>query len=203
MKVVKSTLLLAALTSTLVSCSKDDENNTATSLEGEYAMISLKADTYASSVSKMPGSDEVDSSIVTSSYESTKTEGTVTIDPKNFVSKKLGYTVSGRATGLIYVDGELMGESNQPFDFTIPASDGSSPYKLVGTDSIYFSGGFISSPVYGQEPVPSMASGVKYKWAGDTLILTTAVRVKDTDTQDGVTAVTDTRINSVIRMKKK
>jgi len=203
MKVAKSTLLLAALATTIVSCSKNDDDKPTASIEGEYTMVGLSAQTFVGTAAHYPGSTDVDSSVTVSSYATTAASGTIVITAKTFESKKLGYTVSGTATGAMYANGIKQEESSSPFDMVVPESEGTSEYQLIGTDSIYSSKGFVSSPIYGETPVASQPAGAKYSWKGDTLILTSSLRLVNKQTVNGMTINSDVRVKSVIRMKKK
>ena len=83
----------------------------------------------------------------------------------------------------------------------MPESSGSSSYQLIGTDSIYFSGGFVSSPALG-DSVASLPSGAKYKWEGDTLVISSAIILRDTVVEDGATLYSDKRSAQIMRLKK-
>jgi hypothetical protein len=202
MKTVKSVLILASLTTFLFSCKKDDDNTPGpeTGIQGSYDFIDMEANTFVSQATK--DGDDTDSLVSTSNYRTTENKGTVTIDGTRFNTIGFSYKIATTIYGAYYLNGEFFDEMSSPIEQTIPASNGTSSYKLIGTDSIYFDKGFVSSPVLG-ENVPAIPSGSKFKWAGDTLILTSNFRLKDTTTIDGFTYYADRQAKQVTRLKKK
>lgn len=206
MKALKSALLLAACASTLVSCSNDDEvnNEVKNGLEGTYTFIAMKADTY-SEVKNVYDDQDAEikdvSAIATSTYETTNNKGTITIDATKFNSSKFAYSISTTVFGKTYMNGEQVGFSNMPITIDMPESSGTADYKLIGTDSIYFSGGFVNSPALG-DSVASLPSGAKYKWEGDTLVIASAFILRDTVREDGATVYSDKRSTQIMRFKK-
>ncbi|SHN22616.1 hypothetical protein [Chitinophaga sp. CF418] len=206
MKAVKSALLLAVVASSLVACSNDDDvnNEVKNGLEGTYSFIAMKADTYAE-VRNVYGDTDSDikevSSIATCTYQTNNNKGTVTIDANKFNSSKFAYSINATVYGKTYMNGEQSGYSNMPWVIDMPESSGTSSYKLIGTDSIYFSGGFVNSPALG-DSVASLPSGAKYKWEGDTLVIASAFILRDTVVEDGATVYSDKRSTQIMRFKK-
>lgn len=207
MKSVKSALLLAALASTIVSCSSKDEDNDqiTNGLEGEYTFVDLKAETYAKVISTYAGTSELDSSVTTSAYKSTKTSGTVSINATNFVSNKVAYSISGTMKSKFYPGGKEDSDLDieLPLNMDLPEANGNSVYKLIGTDSIYLSSGSLSSPILDGGSTPTQPNGAKYKWSGDTLVMTSYLDVTSQATADGQTDRKIQRATVVTRLKKK
>jgi hypothetical protein len=209
MKAFKSALLLAACASTLVSCSNNDDtnNDVKNPLEGTYAFVGMKANTYAEVEQHYSDDDMVLKTITTSNYDADEPSGTVTVDASKFNSDKIAYSINTTVLGTTYMNGELSGNSNLPWNYDMPASSGTSGYKLIGTDSINFAGGFVTSPVFGEDPQPSVGGGAKYKWEGDTLVISSELKVLDTTTmtEQGltVTIYSDMRSTQIMRLKKK
>jgi hypothetical protein len=209
MKALKSALLLAACASTLVSCSNDDEvnNEVKNGLEGTYSFITMKADTYAEIIYLYDGSEGSEgeitkfSTISTCNYETTNNKGTVTIDATKFNSSKFAYSINATLLGKSYMNDVQSGYTNMPFVMDMPESSGTTAYQLIGTDSIYFSGGFVNSPALG-DSVASLPSGAKYKWEGDTLVIASAFILRDTVREDGATVYSDKRSTQIMRFKK-
>ncbi|PWV46929.1 hypothetical protein [Chitinophaga sp. S165] len=208
MKAFKSALLLAACASTLVSCSNNDDvnNDVKNPLEGSYTFVGMKANTYAEVEQRYSDDTDVYKTITTSDYDAKDLAGTVVIDAARFNSSKFKYTINTNVIGTIYTNGEESGYSNQPWNYPVPESSGSSTYKLVGTDSISFTGGFVISPVFGEDPAPSPAYGAKYKWEGDTLVIASDFRQLDTttltDQGQSMTMYSDKRSTQIMRLKK-
>jgi hypothetical protein len=68
---------------------------------------------------------------------------------------------------------------------------------------IYFPGGLVNSPILGETPTASEPVGSKYKWAGDTLILTAGFNLTTQSTEQGVTAHIVRHATTVTRLIKK
>jgi len=207
MKSVKSALLLAAVASSLVACSANDDvnNEVKNGLEGTYTFVAMKADTYVDAEYHYSDDDMVIRTISTSTYDAKNLGGTITINATKFNSNKFKYTVETILNGKTYTNGEQTGFSSMPVTFDIPESSGSSDYKLIGTDSIYFAGGFVSSPALG-DTMASKPSGARYKWEGDTLVISSEFRQLDTSrvSDQGMTQTTysDKRSKQIMRFKK-
>lgn len=205
MKAVKSALLLAVCASSLVACSNNDDvnNEVKNGLEGTYTFVAMKADTYAdiSYVYDTDAEIKKYSTISTCTYQTTNNKGTVIIDATKFNSSKFAYSINATLYGKNYMNDVQSGYSNMPFVLDMPESSGSSSYQLIGTDSIYFSGGFVNSPALG-DSVASLPSGAKYKWEGDTLVISSALILRDTVVEDGATLYSDKRSAQIMRLKK-
>jgi hypothetical protein len=204
MKSIKPALLLAACLSTLVSCSNDADNEVKNGLEGIYTFVAMKADTYAE-VTHDYDNTEADikevRAISTCTYQTTNNNGIITINASKFNSSKFAYSIHTTVIGKFYTNGKPSGNSSLPWAIEIPESSGTASYQLVGTDSIYFSGGFVNSPVLG-DSVASLPSGAKYKWEGDTLVIASSFILRDTVREDGATVYSDKRSTQIMRFQK-
>ncbi|MCF6406346.1 hypothetical protein L3C95_25850 [Chitinophaga filiformis] len=208
MKSVKSALLLAVLASAFASCSNDDDTNNEVKngLEGNYTFVAMKADNHVELEYHYAANGDVIKTISTYDYDAKNIAGTITIDPTKFYSNKFKYTIETTLLGATYTNGVQTGYSNMPITMDVPEASSTSDYKLIGTDSIYLSGGFVTAPEMGDEPVEATPSGAKYKWAGDTLVITTEVRQLDTTVtgEPGmtVTEYTNNYAKVIMRFKK-
>ena len=172
-------LSLFAIIALLVSCKKDSSGTTASaSLNGTYTFKSLSAKT----TSTLTGSDG-EKLVTTSNYTSTNNQGTFVFNNSNIAATGLSYEVNAIATGYYYDDNELLDSTSAPYTFTLPLSNSSSNYKLIGTDSIYFPNGFITSVVGASGSTQYGPSGGHYSLSGNVLTLTQAVS-KDSSFQD-------------------
>ena len=207
MKAVKSALLLAVVASSFASCSNNDDTNNEVKngLEGNYTFVAMKANTYVEAEYHYSDDGLILKTISTSDYDAKNLGGTVSINATKFNSNKFKYTIETTLYGKTYTNGEQTGFSNMPITFDIPESSGSSDYKLIGTDSIYFAGGFVSSPQLG-DSLASEPSGAKYTWEGDTLVISSEFRRLDTSVvSDGTvtrTEYSDKRSKQIMRLKK-
>ncbi|MES2647497.1 MAG: hypothetical protein V4717_11515 [Bacteroidota bacterium] len=84
------------------------------------------------------------------------------------VSINLGYSVDTTSKGYIYENNVLQDSMEIPLSIPYFTSSSSSAYKLIGTDSIFFSGGTLS---IGTTTQPTEPVGMKYKIAGNTLTM--------------------------------
>lgn len=105
-------------------------------------------------------------------YHSKNNTGTVKIDASKFTMSGVGYSVDTTMTIDFYENEILVDSYEDQIQTVIPPYSASVPYKAIGTDSIYFSLGFISfNP--DATPISTTPIGYKVSWAGDTLILKT------------------------------
>jgi len=178
MKAVKSALLLAVVASSLVACSNNDDE-VKNGIEGNYTFLALKADTRVELEYHYESDGTIIKTISTSAYDATNISGTVAVNATKFNSNKFKYTIETTLLGQTYTNGVQTGYTNMPITMDVPEASSTVDYKLIGTDSIYFAGGFVSGPELG-EPVEAKASGAKYKWEGDTLVISSEVRELDT-----------------------
>jgi len=178
-----SLIILAVL---LAACQKgiepfDDTGSTGTSTDitGTWNFISLTANTQATQEYVEDTSDY--STVTYSNYISTNNTGTITFNDSDFNSSNIGYDVSSTFTGYNYLNGVLTDTVEMPFTITIDSSNSTGKYKIIGSDSINFSGGGLIS-IGGSQPVETESSGGRFSISGDILTITQMVN-KDT-TQD-------------------
>lgn len=194
----KFSLLLIAAVTLLFSCKKDDNSPTSTPISGNYAFVNIAANTNAI-ITFTQGGDAY-KNISISDYTSHNNKGTVTIDGSHMNSSNLSYDVDTTVSSTTYVNGVSQGTYRLGLNFSAPASNSTSGYKLLGTDSIAFFGNVVTMP--GSGPSVGQASGGRYKWSGDTLIITSKVNASYDGPYQGVPAHTDESIIAVMRFLK-
>jgi hypothetical protein len=194
-------LLLSAL-----SCKKNQDAapdpQAQQKLQGTYKFISLTAHTQ-SNVNESIGAVSSSTTAVTD-YTTTNNAGTVVITADMISATGLTYAVSTDVRGAVFLNGQFQDSLNFPFDVSLPATSSSSSYKLIGSDSLYFSaGGFLTSvaPPSGGT-VPTTGSGGRFTFHADTLILTSSVKQSTTQVQQGTTIKTDDFATETVRLKK-
>lgn len=138
--------------------------------------------------------------ITSSSYTTTNNTGTYTFTSNKLSFTGVGYSLNTLATSYIYMDGLLTDSIEFPFSATLPPSNGESNYRKVGSDSLVFEGGSIAIPSYGTQP--AQASGVKYRFSGDTLFLVTKAAQTSTVTDAGATQTTVNKVDGVVKLLK-
>lgn len=128
----------------------------------------------------------VTSSVTSTDYTTINNKGTLTIDDTKMTTDGVAYDVSTIATAVTYQDGAIVDSFQFPINFSLPPSSAVSAYKRIGTDSIY-SETFSSTQIAGTSSgTQGVAGGYKYRIAGDTLFLATAVDQFTVDSSQGV-----------------
>jgi hypothetical protein len=169
MKKISFSLLSLALILSMVACKKDGSATSSSSISGTYNFVSLQANTKSTVHYNDGGTDF--KSITYSSYTSTQNGGTVAFGGSTVSGTGITYTVNDTAIGYTYIDNVLIDSTPFPLNVTIPAVNSVSNYKLIGQDSIYFSGGsFLGGSGMGN--TPSVPSGGKYTLSNGTLSIT-------------------------------
>jgi hypothetical protein len=184
--------LIGLILLTIVSCKKDNSNsgNTNKALEGQWTFVSMSAKTQ--STQQYTQSGTVYKTVTVSNYTTTNNSGVVTISADSMIATGLAYSVATTAEGYDYQDGQLIDSVQAPFNFSLPATNSSSKYQSIGTDSLYFPGGGFISIAGSSAPQQSVGSGAKYVISGNTLTMTTYVTQTSTQTVSGVPiSVTD------------
>lgn len=202
------TLLMVSVI-VLVSCQKEVSIDTINggggsggsgtgSIIGTWKFIGTTASTESTVAVSDAGIDL--KTITKSSYTTTGNTGTYTFTANKISFTGVGYTLNSIATSVIYLDGQLQDSIDFPFTYTLPPSNGEGTYKKVGADSLYFESGNISIPSSGSQP--AQASGVRYKFSGDTLLLITKHTQSTTITDAGSTQKTDNKVDAVVKLLK-
>jgi hypothetical protein len=161
-------LLLGILLSSMISCKKDSSSTGSSGIDGNYKFVSLQSQT--SSTAQFSDGVSNYNSLTTSNYTTTNNTGTIAIGNNTMTGNGIGYSINSTATTYEYIDNVLFDSLSSPFNVTIPPVSSVSSFKLIGTDSIYFSGGFMSGA--GGSNMASVPSGGRYKMVGGTLTLT-------------------------------
>jgi hypothetical protein len=168
--------LLVLVSATIFSCGKEQSIDTSTggtggtgsgSVLGTWNFAGLTAKT-TSDVTESDGTDVI-KAVTTSDYTTTNNKGTITFATNTFNSTGVAYDLNTTAFVKFYTNGVLDDSLDFPFAFSLPATNSSGSYKLVGTDSLYFTGGFIS---IGLDSMATTPIGYKYTISGNKLTLT-------------------------------
>lgn len=152
----------------LAACKKDSNStNNSAAIEGTYKFKSISANTNSTITGSLG-----DKAITTSDYTTTGNAGTVVFSNGNLSAIGLTYTVNTDATVYLYDGNTLLDSTSFPFNFTLPSSNSTGTYKLIGTDSIYFPQGGVTAAVDGNGNYQSGASGGHYSFNGTLLTIT-------------------------------
>jgi hypothetical protein len=194
-------LFCTALVLLAVSCKKSQDGGS-NAISGNYNLVNIHAHTH----SIVDESDGIGDDLTTESvsdYISIDNGGGIDITGNTMSTVKFTYSVSTELLGAEYYNGVFQDSLSQPFDITIPPTSNSSTYKLIGTDSIYFPSGFISSPS-GGAPVQSVAVGGKYALSGNTLTMTITLppQVSTENESGGITATLSSDAVETVTLQK-
>lgn len=141
-------------------------------MDGNWAFTSTSTKGTSTAVAD-DGNGTIEKTVTTSDYTSTNNKGTVSISGGVMTSKGVSYSVSTTSSYIYYVNNVQQNAGTQDISFTVPPFNSASNFKLVGADSIVFTGG--ASTIGG---AASGSTGAKYTISGN--ILTMAVKIDTT-----------------------
>ena len=159
--------LLLSTVILLAACKKDNSSTNTSAIEGTYTFKYMSAKTNSSITGSF--GDKV---VTTSDYTTSNNGGIVTISKGTLTATGLTYTVDTEAKLYEYDGVDLLDSMSFPFTYTLPPSTSSGPYKLIGSDSIYFPQGSITATVDGNGNYQSGAGGGRYSFNGALLTIT-------------------------------
>lgn len=168
--------LFVFITAFVISCKKEksidlssgSSGGGANTLLGNWKFSGFTADIKVEAT-ETDGTD-VAKAVTTYNYLSTNNKGTVTFAANTFTGTGLGYDLNTTLYAKLYLNGVLEDSLEFPFTFTLPPTNSGGGYKLAGTDSLYFTGGFIA---VGLDSMESKPIGYKYTVSGNKLTMTT------------------------------
>ncbi len=192
MKLRIPSLLPALILLTAVSCSKEKSidtgnggngNGSAVNLQGSWKFISLNGTLNEIASFNLAGDDLRVESFFT--LASKNPVGIYRITSTDFNGEGIGYDFTGISVIKAFENGVLQSENTIPFNENVPATNTTSKYKVIGTDSIYFETGAPGDP-------NGNAGGCRFKLEGkklslfqktDTTVVTDQGGIKTTETQ--------------------
>jgi hypothetical protein len=147
------------------------------------------------------GSDAI-KEVSTSDYITENNTGTLKFDGTNCTITGIGYSLNTNATYTEYTNGAIDTTFQYPMTVTVPATNGSAQYKKIGSDSLYFQSGAISTVGSGGT-VQSTASGYKLRYFGaDSMTMTYAYDDVELTVVTGISTKTTTHAGIVLSLKK-
>ena len=184
-----------------ISCQKESGNDlppqSADNIQGNYQFISVSQTSHVTQ--QVTTGDDVEKMVTVATFTSTKNSGTLKIDAATMSSNNITYTANTMAKGYYYYNGSLEDSTDAPFAFTVPASSATATYKMVGSDSVYFSSGTMFANGITQ---PTQPVGAKLKVEGNKLYITQSIDQSATQNVQGETVVTHTQLTGVILLQK-
>ena len=157
-------IAVSLLIFSLTACKKDNTGGVKGPLDGDWALSSMHV-TSSHTVENTDGSF-TDKTVLLSDYTTTNNTGVVAIASEVMSAKDLAYTRSSSDIFTEYQNGTLVQHDTLPGAVSEPPNSSNVSFKLVGTDSIYFS--------YGP-PIPlgnSTNVGGKYTLKDNVLTMT-------------------------------
>jgi hypothetical protein len=115
-------------------------------------------------------------------------------------SINLSYEIDTTLEVSYYTNGNLDDKIEFPLQFQIPPTSSTSSYKVVSTDSLYFSSG--SMFVDGTATQATQASGARIKKEGDLLQLIVPTNSTTTENNQGVLVTSTHRGVGTITLQK-
>jgi hypothetical protein len=174
-------IILTAIFFCFIACKKDNNNTStgASSLSGSWKFMGMHATTSATAVDNGGG---FNSKIVTTSdYTTTANGGTVAISGNTMTGTGITYAANIIAFATEYEDDILLDTFSTSLPFTIPATNTSSEFEVIGKDSIHYTG---SNPFGSGGSGTPAATGSKFSVSGNILTLTSYV-VQDKAQDEG------------------
>lgn len=204
-------LLLIALMS---SCSKEKSIDTGgvgigggggnpssgSGIQGKWKLVSSSGTTSASSAFDVAG-DEMKIETVLR-YSSEKPVGVYNITASDFNGVGVGYDYNGVLIIRQYENNVLQSEDSTDVNMTIPPSNSTSKYKLIGSDSIYFEVGGPGTPSVSGNPAAPQSGGCKYKLEGTRLTLIMKMNQTQINNQSGIVTKDSQSANVAIVLEK-
>ena len=187
---------IAAVLSILSACEKSNSGGGGTgALTGNWAFVYLTAKTQSTAIETY--GNTTNKSISTSQYTSTNNKGVVTFTTDSMYGKGIGYSITAVTKGYFYENGMFLDSVSVPLSFSLPPFNSSVKYKLVGNDSLSFTGSSFTLPP-GGNPAPA-SNGGHYTITGDTLRITTSITQTSTQSQAGdVMTQTDQAVETIV-----
>jgi hypothetical protein len=161
-------IILSAIFFCFVACKKDNNNSTsASNLSGSWTFMGLHATTSATAVDKGVGFNT--KIVTTSDYTTTANGGTVAISGNSMAGTGITYSANIVAFATEFENDILLDTFSTAIPFTVPPTNSSSDFEIIGKDSIHYMG----SNVFGSggSGTPA-ATGAKFSVSGNILTLT-------------------------------
>lgn len=176
MKVVINFLLTLITILSFSSCKKTDTSSFSTSgLGGNWKFISVSVHTKRTTQWTYDGSTFRD--ITNSDYTSSNDSGKVTFTSGAMTETGISYNAYYNFYTYEYINNQLTDSLSDPDFVIISQFSSTSPYKLVGLDSMYVTGQSLFSTKIG--PFTPASYGAKFTINGSTLMMTSNA-VRDT-----------------------
>lgn len=180
-----------------VSCSKESSGPSTNNITGTWTFVSMDVNT--STIQEYNDGSGTNRSVSSSNYTTENNTGTVVIDASTMSSNNLSYSVNTTMKSDLYYNGVLQTSNTIPFTFTAPVSSGSSTYRTINADSVYFESGSIFMNDASQQTIPT---GARLNMEGNTLYMTTSIAQTSTEVIFGISMKTDINITTRVKLQR-
>jgi hypothetical protein len=163
-----------------IACKKDNNSSSGSSgLSGNWTFMGMHATTSATAVDKGGGFNTKD--VTTSDYTTTANGGTVGITGNTMTGTGITYSANIIAFATEYENDIQLDTFSTSIPFTVPATNSSSEFEVIGKDSIHYTGSNLFGS--GGSGAPA-ATGSKFSISGNMLTITSVV-VQDKTQDEG------------------
>jgi hypothetical protein len=167
---------------------------------GTWKFISMHSTTSQAVETKI-GSETV-KDVTTSDYITENNTGTLKFDGSNCTMTGIGYSVNTTVTATEYTNGVAGTSFQSPMSVVLSPTDGTAPYKKIGTDSLYFATGAMST-VGTSGTVQSLPAGYKLRYYGsDSMTMSTVYDDVQLTVVSGISAKITSHAVVVSSLKK-
>lgn len=194
-----SALLAVFIGFSLIACQKEsnDPNASVGNIQGDYKFLGFQAKIINTQQYREGGVTEKAVSIT--EYTTKDNAGTVKIGPSTFTSSNMSYSIDTVAKFYMYSNNTLQDSLEFPFAYESEPYSSSTPYKLVGTDSIYFSAGTFFKDGTERDVQPG---GAKLQVEGNKLHMLTTITQNSSFNEQGVTIYSNIQITMKATLQK-
>ncbi|HXS55554.1 MAG TPA: hypothetical protein VN726_05485 [Hanamia sp.] len=190
-------LMLSFLMILFASCSKDHKDATSSAIQGTYKLkyITVKDNSTLSALNQK--------SVNVVNYTTTNNGGTFVIDASNITTSGLTWEATDSVPTYTYYNNQLVDSTKSSFTIKYPATNSSTSYKLIGTDSIYLPQGGPASVILSGTGLPAGSYGGRYNLSGNVLTIIQSASKDSTFQSNGLSyTLSATEIASVVMEKQ-
>lgn len=165
-------IILSAILFSFTACKKDNNSSSGgtSSLSGNWTFTGMHATTSSTVVDNGGGFNT--KIVTTSDYKTTANGGTVAISGNTMTGTGITYAANIIAFATEYEDDVLLDTFSTSLPFTVPATNSTSQFEVIGKDSIHYTGSNLFGS--GGSGTPA-ATGSKFSISGNILTLTSNV----------------------------
>jgi hypothetical protein len=159
---------LLALSLLLGACHKSNSGSgNSSQLAGHYLFLSGSG--QVQTITLETGGGQTLKTVDSTTFKSANCTGTLIFAGDSATTKGLGYTATGSSTAYFYANNLLINSVSTPISETVPPTNSTTKYTVIGKDSIVFQGGNLE--LVGNSTLVAQPSGGRFSFKGDTLLI--------------------------------